>query len=376
VAFSPQDVEARRWLCERLSEVGLEAGTDCYGNVLGTWPGVQRAALIGSHTDTVPRGGWLDGALGVIYGLEAARVIREDRPDRSIGVDVISFQDEEGTYLPCLGSKSFCGLLQSGEIEAARSVSGEPLSDALGRAGFKGEPFRARPDRHIAFLEAHIEQGPRLISSGTRVGVVTSFVGIRRMTVSARGRADHAGTTPMTMRRDAAAPLFRFAAWVSEHFAAAGGPDTVWNIGKFAVEPGAANVVPSGAQLTLEFRDSDPDLLDRLEAAVYEHLQQLARETDISIEAQATARIPPARTTETVSDVIAVAARDNGCEPLLMQSGAGHDCMILGKSMPTGMMFIPSIGGRSHDIDEDTDERDIVFGCQVMVNAVERLLMT
>jgi N-carbamoyl-L-amino-acid hydrolase len=132
--------------------------------------------------------------------------------------------------------------------------------------------------------------------------------------------------------------------------------------------------VPSRAQITLEFRDSDPDLLGQLEAAIFQRLEQLGHDAGITIEAQATARIPPARTDEGLSATIAQAARHHGSEPLLMQSGAGHDCMILGETMPTGMMFIPSIGGRSHDIQEDTDEDDITFGCQVMASAVERLV--
>lgn len=374
VAFSAPDIEARLWLMGRLAEIGLESSTDCYGNVLGKWPSVEKAVLVGSHTDTVPRGGWLDGALGVVYGLEIARAFREANLDRRIGVDVISFQDEEGTYLPCLGSKSFCGTLQSEDLEAARSVDGERLTDALERAAFRGEPMRMDTSRYLGFLEAHIEQGPRLINSETQVGVVTSFVGIRRMNIQFEGRADHAGTTPMNMRQDAGAVLFRLAVWVSERFSSLGGPDTVWNIGNVVLEPGAANVVPSRAQLTLEFRDSETDVLNRLEAAVNEHLNQLGRQAGLSTVSKLTARIPPARTDEGLCEALSWSVRENASEPMMMQSGAGHDCMILAKVMPSSMMFIPSIGGRSHDIDENTDDADIVFGCQVLANAVERLI--
>lgn len=374
IAFSPADVEARLWLRDRLAEIGLTAATDRYGNVLGTWADAERAVLIGSHTDTVPRGGWLDGALGVVYALEIARAARESGAERPVGIDVISFQDEEGTYLPCLGSKSYCGGVSEADLAKARRTDGDPLLDALDRAGFSGEPLRAPEGRHVAFLEAHIEQGPRLLAAGSKVAVITGYAGIRRMTIQVHGRADHAGTTPMSMRKDAGAPLFRFAAWVGDTFPSLGGAETAWNIGNVVVEPGAANVVPSRTQLSLEFRDGDLAVLDRIEAAVRDKLAAIGRDSGVEVGAELTARIPPTRTDAGLQKILAEGARAAGTEPLVMQSGAGHDCMFLGAIMPASMIFIPSIGGRSHDIDENTDDSDIVFGCQALANAVQILL--
>src|SRR3954466_14983668 len=237
-AFSDADVSARRWLAGRMQEAKLAADIDRYGNVFGRTPQAPRAVVIGSHTDSVPKGGWLDGVLGVIYGLEIARSCIEKRS--SAAVDVISFQDEEGRYAPLLGAKSFCGVLD----EATPG-----LADALAKSPFSGAPARLEPSRHLAYLEAHIEQGPRLEAAGKRIGVVSGIVGIRRARVTALGQADHAGTTPMPMRKDAGAALLRLAKEILDAFAALGAADTVWNIGALTLEPGAANVVPARASM-------------------------------------------------------------------------------------------------------------------------------
>ncbi len=166
VALSAADIEARRWLMGRMREAGLTAQMDCVGNVYGRYPNAGRAILVGSHTDTVPQGGWLDGALGVIYGLEIARASIEAGGAAEIGVDVVAFQDEEGWFLPCLGSRSFCENVTDAEIEAAKSKDGRPLADALAILRNEDPLIRCDPDRVLCYLEAHIEQGPRLESAG------------------------------------------------------------------------------------------------------------------------------------------------------------------------------------------------------------------
>src|SRR4051812_16744705 len=285
VAFSEPDIAARRWLVRKLRAAGLDAALDRVGNVLGRAPNATTAVLIGSHTDTVPKGGWLDGALGVIYGLEIARSAIEGGK-HAVGVDVVSFQDEEGTFLPFLGSRSFCADRLDAEIAAARARDGRALPDALATVAQEATLLRLDPARHRCYLEAHIEQGPRLETGGRRIGVVTGIVGIRRFRVRAQGRADHAGTTPMAVRSDAGATLIALAAWIVEEFPRLAGPDTVWNIGAIAFCPGAANVVPAEAELTLEFRDLNADVLDRLEARL------LARVAEApEVEAERTALI-------------------------------------------------------------------------------------
>ncbi len=199
-AFSEADMEARRWLLRRMEEAGLAVRIDGVGNVVGRGTGGGPAVLIGSHTDSVPKGGWLDGSMGVIYGLEIARAASESG-NGAIIVDVISFEDEEGAYKGLLGSASFCGEIGAEEIAGTRNIEGKSLTDALQAHGLDDvAPERLEKGRYAAYLEAHIEQGPRLEAQAKRIGIVTGIVGIRRFHIVFDGQADHAGTTPMDLR--------------------------------------------------------------------------------------------------------------------------------------------------------------------------------
>ena len=235
---------------------GLDAVIDGIGNVYGRTKGVEHAVLIGSHTDSVPKGGWLDGAMGVLYGLEIVRTRNESNVLTDIGVDVISFADEEGTYRALAGSLSFCGELTDKDIDAAKNKQGIPLRQALDKAGYAGQA-RARldPTRHLAYLEGHIEQGPRLEVEAKKIGLVTAIVGIRRARITCSGQADHAGTTPMHLRKDAGAALIKICADLLRRFERTRSDLSVWNLGHIAFEPGAGNVVPSSAEVLVEFAE-------------------------------------------------------------------------------------------------------------------------
>jgi N-carbamoyl-L-amino-acid hydrolase len=373
LAFSPQDQEARRWLRGRMAEAGLDARIDRIGNVIGRFPAVRRSILIGSHTDTVPKGGWLDGAYGVMCGLEIARSLRERGGSPGLGVDVASFQDEEGTFLPFLGSRSFCGDVSEADLAAVKSKDGTPLAAALASAAYSGPAATYDPDRHAAYLEAHIEQGPRLEAERRRIGIVSGIVGIRRLRIFSKGQADHAGTTPMAMRKDAGAALLRLATRILSEFPSRAGAETVWNIGRIEFRPGAANVVPAEAEMMLEIRDTAVGKLDELEACVAAWIADGARQGPVSISSEPIARIMPTAMSPKIGRLIAAAAREHQAEPLAMPSGAGHDAMVLGRFMPAAMLFVPSIGGRSHDIVEDTSEADLALGCEVLAATVEKL---
>lgn len=374
IAFSAPDIAARTWLVERMRAAGLDTAIDAVGNVRGVTRQSTHAVVIGSHTDSVPKGGWLDGALGVLYGLEIARSRIESAHANTLGVDVVSFQDEEGTYLPCLGSRSFCNDITAAEIAAAKAQQGEMLSAAIERAGYGGGgAWRRDPARHVAYLEAHIEQGPRLEAEHRRIGVVTGIVGIRRFRVTAKGQADHAGTTPTGMRKDASRPLYELAHRVHSELGGLGGVDTVWNVGVMNVRPGAANVVPSEADMVIECRDTSADVLDTIEAKLLDWVAALDGRSSVKIDITPTARIAPTLMADPLGNLIEAAAAEHAAPSMRMPSGAGHDAMVVGRFMPAGMLFIPSIGGRSHDIVEDTSEDDIVLGCEVLASVVERL---
>jgi len=372
VALSAEDIAARRWLVGKLAAAGLTASMDRVGNVLGRDPNARKAILIGSHTDTVPKGGWLDGALGVGYALEIARSAIEADEPHATGVDVISFEDEEGTYLPLLGSRSFCADVDDKEIAAAKSKDGASLAAALAAIAAAPPPHRFDAKREVCYLEAHIEQGPRMEAGGNRIGVVTGLVGIRRFRLKSHGAANHAGTTPMTMRKDAGAALIALATGIGDDMRRLAGPDTVWNIGNMIFRPGAANVVPSEGEMLLEFRDIDGAVMDRIEERFLARVAE-ANRGPVKIEVETTARLAPTALAPNLGAAIAAAAIARGEQPVSLPSGAGHDAMVVARYMPAAMMFIPSIGGISHDVTENTADVDIVFGCEVLADAVSQL---
>jgi N-carbamoyl-L-amino-acid hydrolase len=373
-AYSPADRDARAWLLERMTDAGLDARVDGIGNVYGETSGVARAVLIGSHSDTVPRGGWLDGALGVIYGLEIARAWRETGQRDGFGVDVISFADEESAYSGMVGSRSFCGGLFEGELDTSRNAEGKSLREALAEAGYAGRPFaKLDPTRHVAYLEAHIEQGARLEAEARRIGIVTAIVGIRRTRVTFTGRRDHAGTTPMHLRRDAGAALIEFCHHVGRRLSEVRAADTVWNLGHVLFEPGVYNVVPSSAAVLIEYRDTSTTVLDRMREEIQRAVAEANGTGGVKAAASPTLDLPPEEMDPNTVELIERAAHHRGAPAMRMPSGAGHDAMVLSRHLPTGLLFIPSIGGRSHDVAEDSHEADILLGADVLADTALEL---
>ena len=377
-SLSPVDVESRHWLCGRLEEAGLDARIDGAGNVIGRSRNPGKAVLIGSHTDTQPTGGWLDGAMGVIYGLEVARALSEAPATKDRAVDVASWLDEEGRFFGCFGSLSFVGGTPPHALEATDSTDGTGLTlgDALRDAGVAGvAPERLDPDRHIAYLEAHIEQGPYLEEEGNRIGVVTSIVGSRNFLVEFEGEQNHAGTTPMARRRDAAHAMVDFAHAVYREFPAAAGERSVWTIGEMTLEPNAMSIVPGKARLNLQFRDQDSAVLDRLEALARD---LLARANEGPCAATMHARkhhsIPAPMDANLRRHLERAAERHAPDRWTSMPSAAVHDAQILADHLPSAMLFVPSINGVSHAFEEDTSEADIVLGCQVLATATASVL--
>ena len=378
-SLSPIDVESRRWLRARMEEAGLDARIDGIGTVFGRSRNPGPALLIGSHTDTQPRGGWLDGAMGVIYGLEAARALAECDETKHLAVDVASWIDEEGTFATCLGSLVFCGEADpEGAVRDTANDEGKPLGDALREAGLEGVPVeRCERGRYVGYAEAHIEQGPWLEHEGKRIGAVTGIVGSRNFTVAFEGQQNHAGTTPMALRRDAGHALVEFAHRVHETFPERAGERSVWTIGRIALDPGVQSIVPGQAELHLQFRDQDEAVLDRLE----EHARALVAESNARGRAEARMsevgkRSVPAMMDERLRGHIERAAERHAPGAWIsMPSAAIHDAQVLARHMPAAMMFVPSIGGVSHAFEEDTSEEDIVLGCRVFVTAAAYMLL-
>src|ERR1051326_2194550 len=236
--YSPEDVASRAWLAEQFVAAGLEPMIDGIGNVFGRNRRATRRLLVGSHSETQPHGGWLDGALGVIYGLELARAFAADGSTAGLGIETVAWADEEGHYGNMLGSRSFIGGLSDAEIAAAKSREGKELRRALAGAGYAGRPRElVDPARYVGYLEAHIEQGNTLEATEKRIGIVEGIVGIWNYWVTITGEQNHAGTTQMSRRKDAGAAMVRLATRIHDSFAEIAGPRTVWTMGRMLLDP-------------------------------------------------------------------------------------------------------------------------------------------
>ncbi len=367
--YSPHDMESRHWLVSRLAEAGLAAEIDGVGNVIGRASGPGPHLLIGSHIETQPQAGWLDGALGVMFGLEIARAIGRN-------VDVAAWADEEGHFSNFVGSRSFIGAMDDAEIDRGRNrYDATPLRDALQAAGLVGRPRAlVDPARYRGYLEAHIEQGDELDTSGQKIGVVTSVVAIWQYRILFEGVQNHAGTTRMAIRKDAGVALIRLAAAIDRRFPQVAGPRSVWTTGRILLEPGAPSIVPGKAEMLFQFRDADPERLVVMEQAL-EALVAEAAAGPCKVELQVMSRSTPKLMDASFQDALAEAAETRAPGAWVrMPSGAGHDAQILAEKMPAGMLFVPSIGGISHHWSEDTKEEDIVLGCQVFADAAATIL--
>ena len=376
-ALSDVDVESRHWLVERMREAGLDARIDGLGTVLGRSRAEGRALLVGSHTDTQPTGGWLDGAMGVMYGLEVARAFREHDETRDLALDVASWIDEEGAFFGCLGSQAFCGMVDEEALDAATGPGGVRLTDALREAGLEGQPREQwNPGRYAGYLEAHIEQGPYLEEEEKRIGVVTSIVGIRSYQVAFKGQQNHAGTTPMVRRRDAATALIDLAHRVNRRFPERVGPKSVWTIGQIDVFPGAPSIVPGAAWMNVQFRDGEESRLDALSALLHELVAEADAGTEVEISIrEGNERVVAAAMDEGFQSHLARAAEAHAPGAWMhMPSAAGHDAQVIARRMPSAMLFVPSIDGISHAFEEDTAEEDVVLGCQVFADAAAAIL--
>jgi len=375
--LSPVDMEARHWLVAKMQSAGLDACIDGIANVIGYSPNPGKALLLGSHSDTQPTGGWLDGALGVIYGIEVAQALGEQDASGSLAIDVASWADEESHYLGMMGSRSFCNELEEAEIDAAHNSEGHSLRAALTQYGLDKLPrLHLEHGRYLGYLEAHIEQGPWLELEHHRIGVVTSIVGMRDISISFHGQQNHAGTTPMHLRRDAAMALFEFVQELNQAFTRIRGDHSVWTIGQLGLTPNAPSIVPGLAECNLQFRDPEQTRIDAMQSCVYELIDEFNQ--NHAVRASISLRDESARAVcmdEGFQAALAQAAeRSVPGNWRRMPSGAAHDAQVLAAHLPAGMLFIPSIDGISHDFAEDSREDDIVLGCEVLADAVRQLL--
>ncbi|MEM9030101.1 MAG: Zn-dependent hydrolase [Pseudomonadota bacterium] len=377
--LSEDDMRARRWLVDKLEAVGHAAHIDGIATVISRAPGDGPKLLAGSHIESQNHAGWLDGALGIVYALEAARAVAEDSDlkARGGGVDVIAFSDEEGHFGGFFGSKSFIGDLSEDTIDAARDrTHGTPLREMLATAGLAGVPRTTlERDRYRGFLEAHIEQGDSLESDDLSIGVVTSIVAIWQYRVVCEGAQNHAGTTRMATRKDAGAALRRICRRIEETFPDIAAKRSVWTVGRMTLEPGGPSIIPGRAEMLFQFRDADPDVLARLHAALATIVTEEDSAGPCSAQLEVISQTTPAvMAREVQSAFVAAADAFAPTKHIMMPSGAGHDAQVIAPHLPTGMLFVPSIGGISHHWSENTSDDDIVVGGRVFAGAAGALL--
>jgi beta-ureidopropionase / N-carbamoyl-L-amino-acid hydrolase len=374
--FSDAHMQSLNWLVDRLAAAQLAAEIDGIGNVISKSAKAGPKLLAGSHLESQNFAGWLDGPLGVVYALEAARVINPD-PAIAGAVEVAAWCDEEGHFGQFLGSRSYIGAVSEADVDAARDRSSDrTMRQALDDVGLKGRPrVTAERGRHIGYLEAHIEQGDRLETSALKIGVVTSIVGIWQYRISFAGEQNHAGTTRMAIRKDAGLALAKFCVAIDEAFPKICGPRTVWTTGRITLDPGAPSIIPGAAEMLFQMRDDDTAVIKQLEQALQAMAAEVTAQGPCSITVERIRSGAPAMMdAKFLAAIEAASTRFAGGKSVRMPSGAGHDAQILAQIMPAGMLFVPSIGGISHHWTENTDDADIVTGAEVFVETCRRLL--
>jgi len=374
-ALGDDHLAARRWFRERIASDGLTLHQDGAGNhsaVLRSRDPGAPTLLVGSHLDSVPRGGRFDGALGVLAAYEAVRAVRDAGLELPVHLEAIDFTDEEGALVCLLGSRALAGTLSRDELDDPRcdlSTFEDRLRQAdLTRQGILGA--RRDPKTLAGFLELHIEQGPRLISASAAIGIVTSIVGIGSFTLRFGGRADHAGTTPLDARRDAgrgAAELIVAANEIVERDF----PACVINFGEMKFAPGAYNIVPESAELAVEFRAPDDDGMRSLEARLVDLARQQADRHVLDLQVRPQISIAPVPCATEVQSAFEAACQDLALPYRHLTSGAGHDTGAMALVCPSGMIFIPSSGG-SHSPREHADWDACVAGASTLLHAVVR----
>lgn len=379
LAFSEADMEAREWLAERLREVGIEVGRDGAANISGLLPGQEAAGpriLVGSHLDSVPCAGSLDGALGVLVGLECLRTLKESgfSPRRSI--ELIAFSDEEGRFGGMFGSGAVAGKITPNTLHQSADLDGIRLADEMEARGL--DPWQALeaqrdPGSVAAFLELHIEQGPVLDRAGEQIGVVDAITGLLKWRVTLRGEPNHAGTTPMEMRRDAFMGMADFAHEIPRILEENGSERSRATVGKAELTPGSPNTVPGEAVFSLDVRDTDAEVLAGLGVACRRALSAIARKRGLMFEFEVESEIAPVSCDP---DLIAVLERQRealGLNGRVMPSGAAHDAQIMASLAPVAMIFVPSRDGKSHSPEEWSALADIEAGANLMLGALQEL---
>jgi len=371
LALTDEDMHGRNLLVDWMRECNLEISIDAVGNIIGIWNvGIGAPVMSGSHIDTVRTGGRFDGCYGVLAALEVIETCQQAgvTPTRPLAVGV--FTDEEGArFAPdMLGSLVYVGGMPLEEALDVVAIDGAKFGDELVRIGYSGVAPCPGTVPH-AFVELHIEQGPMLEANGVRIGAVTSVQGISWQEVTIMGQSNHAGTTPMSLRHDPALVAAEITVFLRQLAKEMGG-DQVCTVGKVDIHPNLTNVVAAKATITLDVRNTDEDLLKNAESKIAEYLKVVASAEGVKITTRELARFEPVVFDDRVIACVEKIAKDQGNSVQRMPSGAGHDAQMLARVCPSGMIFVPSVKGISHNPAEFTETVDLIAGANILLHTM------
>ena len=375
LALTDADKEGRDLVVTWMRDLGLEVSIDTIGNVVATQPdtGSGPPVMMGSHIDTVATGGKYDGNLGVLAALEVIETAIESGIDLERPLAAAFFTNEEGSRFPpdMMGSLCYTGGLTTEEAMSTTDADGVSVGDELDRIGYRG-PTPCPGPAPYAFVELHIEQGPVLERDGMRIGAVTGVQGISWTEVNITGQSNHAGTTPMSMRRDAGLAAGELVVAVRRIASEMGGTQ-VGTVGALRLHPDLVNVVAARAKLIIDLRNTDDDDLQSAERRLLTEVRRIADSEDVEIDTKWVARFEPVVFDPRVVELVESNASALGLSVRRMPSGAGHDAQILASVCPAGMVFVPSVKGISHNPAEYTEPDDLIAGANVLLNTVVTL---
>jgi N-carbamoyl-L-amino-acid hydrolase len=378
LALTDEDKAGRDLVLTWMRDLGLDIRIDGIGNVMATMPGETGLApvMTGSHIDTVATGGKYDGNLGVLAGLEVIETVISAGVELPRPLAVAFFTDEEGArFAPdMLGSLVYVGGMPLESSLSIKDSSGAVVGDELERIGYRGTAPTPGPTPH-AYVELHIEQGPVLEDGGIGIGAVEGVQGISWTELTLRGQSCHAGTTPMGLRRDPGLVAARICAFVNDLALEFGGAQ-VGTVGAMTFSPNLVNVVPSEVTMTVDLRNTDEVTLRAAEARFATYVRDVAEREGVDVERRTLARFEPVDFDDRVIDAVERNARDLGYSTRRMPSGAGHDAQMLSRICPTGMVFVPSVNGISHNVTEYTEPSDIEAGANVLLRTMLELAAT
>jgi beta-ureidopropionase / N-carbamoyl-L-amino-acid hydrolase len=375
LALSSADKEGRDRVVGWMRAANLAVTIDPVGNIFGTRRGTSndKAVMTGSHIDTVISAGAYDGCLGVLAGIEICRVLNDARIDTKRALVVAVFSNEEGVrFQPdMMGSLVFARGVSADDVLSAIGTDGSVYGEELAAIGYAGEQD-SQAATPYAFIELHIEQGPVLEKERLDVGVVENLQGISWQEVTIQGQSNHAGTTPMELRHDSGYCAAALTTWLHD-FAITAGNGQVATVGELELQPGAINVVPGSARLTIDLRNPDESRLLHAEQSLQEFLATLCANCGVDYQTRRLARYEPVVFSPDIVSGIEHACRKRNLAYRRMTSGAGHDAQMMARVCPTAMIFVPSINGVSHSADEDTSPRHIEAGANLLLDCLLNL---